>query len=218
MCGACGAGSGRPATQHWSAPFLASVPARSAAARTLTRWGRAATWSGTVTGVAGGFEIATSSGRRSLAPDLAATLERLGAYGMGADRLLAGSGRGVAEGPPTRPGRRPRSHRTAAAGSTLAHQESPVAGGSSRTLPPDPRRWYRVPGLLAWLAAAEQQGPLGRMTLHLGLGGQDGMVLVSDGAGKTTCEVAPAPASDVVIAADEGAACELAALLCPGVT
>lgn len=216
MCGACGAGSARSARLHWSAPFLASVPARSAAARTLTRWSRAAGWTGTVKGVAGGFEVATSSGRRTLAPDLAVVLEQLDAHGMPGDRLLAGSAAGVVEGPATQPGQRP--HRSTLpmgpAGPSVGHP-SPGTGGASWTLPPDPRRRHRVPGLLAWVSAAESATDLGRLILHLGVSGSDGMVLTSGDAGGITCEAAPAPSDDVLLGTDEAACGELVALLCP---
>ena len=216
MCGACGAGSARSATLHWSAPFLASVPARSAAARTLTRWCRAAGWAGTVNGVAGGFEVATSSGRRSVAADLAGTLGQLEAYGVGSARLLAAAAGGVVEGPPTRPGRRPRA--SAAAGVMTAARPDPgcsEAPGLRRILEPDPRRRYRVPGLLAWVAAAERAGPLTPVTVDLALDGDEGMHLTGGEVCGVTCEPSPAPVDDAVVGLDDAASAELLALLSP---
>lgn len=205
MCGACGAGSARTAL-HWSGPFLASVPARSAAAASLTRWTRATGWSGTVSGVAGGFQVATSSGRRSWAVDLGVVVQQLRAYGVRADRLLDDPGPGVVEGPPTWPGLRPYG-----AGSDL--MEEP--GG--RLLAPDPRRRYRLPALLAGLAVAERTGTLGRLTIHLDLGGSAGIVVRTDDHGAVSCEAVPAPVADVVFRAGQQSAGDLVALLSPTV-
>ncbi|MGI3786060.1 MAG: hypothetical protein ACRYG2_35395 [Janthinobacterium lividum] len=216
MCGACGAGSARSATLHWSAPFLASVPARSAAARTLTRWSRSAGWAGTVNGVAGGFEVATSSGRRSLVADLAGTLEQLDAYGVGSALLLARAAGGVVEGPPTRPGRRPRSSAAVGVKAPVPSDAGVAdASGFSQTLMPDPRRRHRVPGLLAWVAAAEEVGSLGPVTVNLGLDDDEGMLLTAGGAHGVTCDAGPAPVNDAVLGLDQGASAALVALLCP---
>jgi len=216
MCGACGAGSGRSAP-HWSGPFLASVPARSAAARTLTVWARATGWSGTVSGVAGGFQVATASGRRSLAVDLVAALEQLAAIGVRVDRLLDGSASGVVEGPPTRPGPRPHASTPdrVSCEADVADRLIQADGSTSWALPIDPRRHYRVPGLLAWLAVAHRTGALGRAAVHLGLGGGTGMLIVTGDDGVITCDAAPAPACDVVLASDPGPGVGLLALLCP---
>ena len=211
MCGACGAGSARSAAQHWAAPFLASLPARTAAARTLSRWSRATGWSGTVNGVAGGFEVATCSGRRSLAVDLAETLRQLGAYGVGGTALLSAATGGVVEGPPTQPGPRLRAATKVSAPPPTTTQ-APVA---TRTLQPDPRRRYRVPGLLAWFAVAEKAGSLARVTVHLGLGDREGILLTADDACGVTCVAGSPPAEDAVFGFDRLASDELVALLCP---
>ena len=63
MCGACGtSGAG-----HWSAPFLASQPARSAAARAVTAMtGRRVT----VAGTSAGYLVSTPTGNRKAVADL----------------------------------------------------------------------------------------------------------------------------------------------------
>ncbi|HEY5821445.1 MAG TPA: hypothetical protein VIT20_05690 [Propionibacteriaceae bacterium] len=196
MCGACGAGSARTAGRHWSAPFLASVPARSAAARSLTAWSRGSGWSGSVSGMAGGFETATASGRRSLAADLAGTLDQLQAYGLGSGALLEHHGAGFVEGPPTWPGLR--SHAT---GSSPFPERDPSGGEPDRVrldLPFSPRRRYRVPALLAWLAVAERGGTVGEVLLRLDLGETGGLTLKSR-EGVVTCEATAATGSDVLI-------------------
>lgn len=216
MCGGCGAGSARTAAQHWSAPFLASVPARTAAARTLIRWTRATGWSGTVSGVAGGFEVATASGRRWLAGDLAATLARLSACGVRSDRLLDQIVVGVVEGPPTWPGLRlrPRAPETASDEPGWTSVD-PFATKTTRcVLPPDPRRRYRVPALLTWLAVAERTDALVGLVVHLGLGETEGLLLTS-GGGLVSCSATPAPGSDVVLGAERASTTDRAVVLSP---
>lgn len=212
MCGACGASSARVATQHWSTPFLASVPARTAAAKTLGRWGRAAGWPGTVRGVAGGFEVATASGRRSLAVDLPDVLGQLDAYGLRSTQLLATAASGVVQGPPTHPGQRPPP--TAAPEARVPDRSATVGLlPFACVLPSDPRRRFRVPGLLAWVAAAERAGGLGPVTVQLDLGGDDGLVLSKDVDHAVVCVAGRTPAQDAVLGGDEAATAALTALL-----
>lgn len=216
MCGACGAGSARSPTQHWSAPFLASVPARAAAARTLTRWSRTAGWPGTVVAVAGGFEIATATGRRSLASNLEAAVQQLIRHGVSGTRLLASSTAGVVEGPPTEPGERLRGNALSAATAVPLAAAAALTrpAGSRWTMPPDLRRRYRVPGLLAWVCVAEKTTRLARTTVHLALGGSHGMLLSICGVAGVSCDAAPAPTRDLVLGAEEAICIDLVALLC----
>lgn len=211
MCGGCGADSARSAARHWSSPFLASVPARSAAARNLTRWSRAAGWSGTVSGVAGGFEVATASGRRFLASDLAVVLGQLGAYGVSLGRLMPRPSGDVVEGPPTWPGLRPFGNGAGVAPWLACACASP--GWTRRVLPPDPRRRYRVPALLGWLAVAELAEAVEPFSLHLAVGDSAGLVVTSDVDGIVSCHAVRAPNPDFLVLPDVSATADLVALL-----
>jgi hypothetical protein len=66
MCGACGSAPDR----HWSAPFLANLPARSSAARAVTAIATRAGSRVGVTAAAGGYAVATPTGRCVVAADL----------------------------------------------------------------------------------------------------------------------------------------------------
>ena len=74
MCGACGARG----TDHWSAPFLASHPARAAAARAATALAAPRV---RVTATAGGYLVSTPTGRSAAAGDLGAVWEAARAAG-----------------------------------------------------------------------------------------------------------------------------------------
>ena len=74
MCGACGVA----APSHWSAPFLASLPARTTAARAVAAMIEATP---AVVGVPGGFLVRRPTGTVDLVPHLGAVwqaLDRLG--------------------------------------------------------------------------------------------------------------------------------------------
>lgn len=75
MCGACGVA----APSHWSAPFLASLPARATAARAVTAMIGAAP---AVVGVPGGFLIRRPTGAVTLVPHLGAVWQALDRYGV----------------------------------------------------------------------------------------------------------------------------------------
>lgn len=215
MCGACGAESARTGRLHWSSPFLASPPARSAAARTMTAWARLAGWTGSVTGVASGYQVATASGRRRLAGDLGTVVEHLAKGGVARDRLSEKATAAViTEGRVTWPGPRPRSGGTQQQADAAHHpiwlasvdemrpQPSARAGGDVVLLPADPRRAFRVPALLAWLAVVEGTGVLDGLGARLGLGaGRTLSVVVRDGR-VVGCAPALATYRDARVAAD----------------
>lgn len=211
MCGACGSGSARSASRHWSTPWLGSVPSRTAVARNLTAWARSAGSTLTVTGVASGFQVATASGRRQLAGDVGEVVDQLQGPGLTRRRLLEGSVLGgLVEGPATPPAKRVRRRPDRSVFSAAR----PSGTVQVESLPADPRRPYRVPALLAWLALADGAGVLGSLRVQLDLGAGTGIELsINDGA-VLGCEARRASGRDLVVTeADSQVSSALLALL-----
>jgi hypothetical protein len=170
MCGACGSAPDR----HWSAPFLATLPARSSAAAAATTIAAAAGSRMRVTAAAGGYAIATPTGRCWLAANLGEVWQRLRQLGT-----LDGA---VPPVPPT--------GMASAGPATLPPVEEPVQNGASARLDAGRRldrvastSWsHRLPMILTWLAAVDGCGPR-RLAIRLGLtSNADFVVDVADGA------------------------------------
>ncbi len=178
MCGACGAA---PAL-HWSAPFLATTPARSSAARAVTaiasRVGGV-----TVAATAAGYSVTTATGRCAVAADL-------GAVWAGLRRL-----RGFDGVPPAPP------PRVASAGPATVPVVHGVAAAVDRR--PTPLSLHRLPAVLAWLAGVDGRGPRG-LRVRLGLTpGIDVAIEVRDGA-VVRCTAVPAAGDGQVELDDPG--------------
>jgi hypothetical protein len=179
MCGACGLAPDR----HWSAPFLATVPARSSAARAVTAMAARAGARVTVGAAAGGYALATATGRRSLAMNLGEVWDQL--------RQL----RVVDYAVPSVPV----AQLPSAGPATLPPLNTPVQAGA-RACPTwemqlictaTPTWRYRFPAILAWLAAIDGRGPR-RLSLLLTLTAQvDAAVDVLDGSVVRCAAVCP---------------------------
>jgi hypothetical protein len=149
MCGACGSA---PA-HHWSAPFLATLPARSSAARAVTAIVAQAGARVGVAAVAGGYSVTTPTGQCVVAADLDEVWTRLRRLRIVDDAVPPAPTTVVSAGPATVPRVGP---------------PTPVAGGRPAGVDPFPRRLHRLPALLAWLAAVDGRGPR-LLRLRLGL-------------------------------------------------
>jgi hypothetical protein len=169
MCGACGSAP----DSHWSAPFLATLPARSSAAGAATAIATRAGSQVRVTAVAGGYAVATPTGRCLLAANLREVWQRLRQLGSLDGAVPPVPPRGMASAGPA----------------TLPPMEEPVLNDASTRLDADSRlhriastSWpHRLPMILAWLAAVDERGPR-RLAIRLGLtSNADFVVDVADG-------------------------------------
>ena len=170
MCGSCGSA---PA-QHWSAPFLATVPARSSAARAVTAMATQASARVTIHATGSGYTVETATGRRCLAADLGEVWSRLRQLRTIDDAVPPEP---VAQlrsaGPATLPPLNTRTQAGARAFPTRATQ---------LTCTPTPTWRHRFPAVLAWLAAVDGRGPC-RLRLRLSLTAQvDAAVDIVDGS------------------------------------
>jgi hypothetical protein len=148
MCGACGSA---PA-HHWSAPFLATLPARSSAARAVTAIVAQAGARVGVTAAAGGYSLATPTGQCVVAADLDEVWTGLRRLRVLDDAVPPAPTTIVSAGPATVPRIGP-----------------PPPAADGRPVGADPfRRLHRLPALLAWLAAVDRRGPR-LLRLRLGL-------------------------------------------------
>ena len=170
MCGACGSAPDR----HWSAPFLATVPARSSAARAVTAMATQAGARVTVAADGSGYTVGTATGRRSLAADLGEVWDQLRQL-----RIADGAVPPVpaaelrSAGPATLPPLSTRVQAGARGSPTRATQLTCAATSTWR---------HRFPAILAWLAAVDGCGPRG-LRLLLSLTAQlDATVDVVDGS------------------------------------
>jgi hypothetical protein len=148
MCGACGSA---PA-HHWSAPFLATLPARSSAARAVTTIVAQAGARAGVAAVAGGYSVTTPTGQCVVAADLDEVWTRLRRLRILDDAVPPAPTAIVSAGPATVPRVGP---------------PAPVADARPPGVDPLPRL-HRLPALLAWLAAVDHRGPR-LLRLRLGL-------------------------------------------------
>ena len=164
MCGACGAAP----VGHWSAPFLATLPARSSAARAVTTIAAQAGVRVVVTAVAGGYAVTTPTGQSVVAADLGDACSHL--------RRL----RVLDDAVPPAPA-------IASAGpATVPRLGTSPPGGAAPSA-----RLHRLPVLLAWLAALDGRGPR-LLRLRLGLDtAVDAAIEVVDGL-VVRCAAVPA--------------------------
>ena len=170
MCGACGSAP----SHHWSTPFLATVPARSSAARAVTAMTARSGARVTVGAAAGGYTLATATGKRCVATDLGEVWDRLRQL-----RVVDGDVRPVpvaqlpSAGPATLPPLNARVQAGAHASPTQAVQRTWTTTLTWR---------HRFPAVLAWFAAVDGRGPR-RLSLLLSLTPQvDAAVDVVDGS------------------------------------
>lgn len=190
MCGACGS---RSATGrlHWSSPFLASVPARDAAARTMTRWLRAGGIRLVVSPSVAGFRIGGPTGRSQLADDLGGVVETLDRYDVERATLLADhtvSAMGIVKGRPTTPA--PRTHTTA--------PPAPDPTLAALRLDDDRDRHLRTPAILAWFSLADATGIVSRIRLEVSVSAAAGMSIHVEAGRVKRCEVTRPPTADMV--------------------
>jgi hypothetical protein len=166
MCGACGTA---PAG-HWSAPFLATLPARSSAARAVAVIATRAGARVAVTAVAGGYAVTTPTGQSVVAADLGEVWTHLRRL-----RVLDGAV--------------PPAPTIASAGPATVPRLGTTAPGGARPSP----RLHRFPVLIAWLTALDGRGPR-RLRLRLGLDTEvDAAIEVVDGR---VVRCVPVPAVD----------------------
>jgi hypothetical protein len=190
MCGSCGSAPAR----HWSAPFLAVLPARSSAARAVTVIAAQAGARVQVAAAAGGYTVTTPTGVWEVAADLGQVWARLRQRHALGPVLPVPPMRIASAGPATVPSVHPRvladtsDRRTANAGTTLAV----------------PGLWlHRFPTVLAWLAAVDGCGPRG-LRLGLRLTAQvDAAVDVFDGIVVRCAAVPGAESTDGLIELDD---------------
>jgi hypothetical protein len=153
MCGACGSAPDR----HWSAPFLATLPARSSAARAVTAMAVRAGARITVTAAAGGYAIATATGRRSVAANLGEVWVQLRQL-----HVLNGAV------PPVPATQIPSAGPATVPPSEAVGPHAYPAGRVQLRCAALPSWRHRFPAILAWLAATDGQGPRGlRLLLAL---------------------------------------------------
>jgi hypothetical protein len=170
MCGACGS----PPDRHWSTPFLATVPARASAARTVTAIATRVGCRVTVAATTSGYSVTTATGQCSVAADLGEVWARL--------RRLHGFD-GI---PPVPPPQLP-----SAGPATVPRAGLGAADGDQHSIRAAHIGLHRLPVVLSWLAGVDGRGPR-RLRLRLGLTREiDAAIDVQDGA-VVRCAAVPA--------------------------